>query len=53
MDHLFAQAVEKKRSTPNDLGSTSRDPAFHGTMVITVRFGPSVCLNVIFSMKIG
>ena len=36
----------------NDLGITSRDPAFHETIIITVPFGPTVFINVILSMKI-
>ena len=51
LDHLLAQAVEQKRSAPNDAGRTSRDPAFHETIVITVPFGPSCFKNVISSMK--
>ena len=30
-----------------------RDPAFHEIIVITVKLGPSVFLNVIFPMEIG
>ena len=38
----FRPSSRKKKGTPNDPGNTSRDPAFHETMVITVPFEPSV-----------
>ena len=38
----YRPSNRKKRSTPDDPGSTSRDPAFHETMAITVPFGPGV-----------
>ena len=53
MDHLFAQVDEQKRSTPNDPGCLSRDPAFHETTIITVPFGPSVLEEKKLPIKIG
>ena len=47
----FRPSRRNKKSTPNDPGRTSRDPALHETKVITVPFGPSVKKNFICSMK--
>ena len=38
----FSLKQSIKRNSPNDPGSTSRDPVFYETIIITVQFGPSV-----------
>ena len=50
--HHFRVAGRPKPTTPNSGERPCRDPGFHEIIAIIVPFGPSVFLNVIFSMKI-
>ena len=50
----FRPSERKQINPPNDPGGPSRDPAFHDeTFIITVPFGPSVFLKLIYLTKIG
>ena len=49
----FSPKWTKKKKYPSDPGGPSRDPAFHETTVILMPLGPSVFLNIIFSIEIG
>ena len=49
----FHHKRRKIRSSPNDPGCPSSDPAFRETIVITMPLGPSGFLKVIFPTAIG